>query len=213
MNHIELFRKLASNEKEIDYFLDLPGDEGKLFGFMYEWLICNPEINDKKVEIKRLFNRVRANYLGVKTQHLPEIFFEEDDFNALTLTILYFNCVIDNTKQNSYGIITRRMLKDSKFNLFENELDPYLRTSMVQQCSRKFESSFTPEINHINIDDYKDVYKYSFWKDINPQQDQTGKTNDDVKTIIGLFPKKNMKLWICDALEASLNDKNNSSTL
>lgn len=216
MNYIELFRKLAYKDKDIDYFRGLPGEEGKLFREMYSWLNIYLDYagEEKRDRIKCIFNRIRANYLGIVFQDKYEgdaaTLYEIDEFEEDILTAVYFQAVKDPTQFEEFDDVIVLIYNNYSIYNFPKRLLSILEEG-VDEDSR-FKSSFTPEISNkgwgVNTPHCAPA-RWRYWEDIFNTQKLFyggGQHFEELDFVIDLFQTKTDKHVACDVLEMATKE-------
>lgn len=222
MNYINLFRKLAYKDKDINYFRGLPGEEGKLFKEMYSWLNTNHYYKsgeEKKERIKCIFNRIRANYLGIVCQDIYEkdgaTMYETEKFHEDILTAVYLQAVKDPTKYEEFDSVIRLIKEyhDVDYDIFDipAHLLSILKNGVDEES--RFKSSFTPEICHegwgVNRPNSCAPARWKYWEDIFDIKKLFfggGLHCEELDFVIGLFPTKKGKLNACGVLEMATKE-------
>ncbi len=214
MNYISLFRRLAVRDKNINYFRNLPGAEGEWFNAMYVYLVGR-HLNTS--DIQWLFNRIRANYFGMYFQEKFDggaaTMISENSHLAPILTVVYFKSVVDPTGHNELDIAAERIRK-----LFISpQSDPYFSNGdckIPNIKKEKFKSSMTPEIDYWNMNEHYNNFmpnQWGYWSDILSANELFVRRNyDSLRFIVNLFPKKEWKLKVWEALNKAVISKANS---
>lgn len=219
MNYINLFRKLAYKDKDIDYFRGLPGEEGKLFREMYSWLNIYLDYagEEKRDRIKCIFNRIRANYLGIVFQDKYEgdaaTLYEIDEFEEDILTAVYFQAVKDPTQYEEFDDVMVLIYNKYRIYDFPKRLLSILEEGVEEES--RFESSFTPEIDNWywkeGIRNFPPG-RWFYWRNGNYAYifDKTKlflhKDFEEIEFIVSLFSTKGWKLAACNALEEAIKE-------
>lgn len=214
MNYLSLFRRLAARDKNINYFRNLPGAEGEWFNAMYVYLVGQHRNTD---DILWLFNRVRANYFGMYFQEKFDggaaTLISESSHLAQILTVVYFKSVVDPTGHNELEIAAERFRKI----FISPNNDPYdsngdCRIPNIK--TGKFKSSMTPEIDYWDMNEKNNSClpnQWTYWVNILSANELFVRRNyDSLRFIVNLFPKKEWKLKVWEALNKAVTSKANS---
>lgn len=224
MNYINLFRKLCYKDRSINYFRNLPDDEGELFNEIVAWLELYYKMRNEhhtaSEKIRIALNRIRANYLGIvfEVEYNETASWYDDCRLNNILSSLYYKSVNDPTRFGDVKSKANVLLgvipdEDEILKSLPNSLQTIIEEVHWQNYEEPepFNSSFKPEIDVWDTSNCRNQEKPIHWKYWENILEPTklfwnGCNYEDVDFIVSLFSQKEQRQQACEVLSIALQE-------